>query len=257
MSVLSLGILGAGHLASYCVAGLRNANDQRSIVLSPRNKRTASQIAQTHHCQIAESNQQVIDQSDIILLAVRPHQLDDLLIDLEFKPSQLIISAIAGITLDQFQSYPNLSNHTIVRTLPTVCAEVNAGPVPLFPDNKQAFELLNSLGTVITLDNEAQFDIATVHACMNGWLYFWLDEMVSWTKAQGIPPEQAYQLTQQTIQGALEMSILKQNTLQAFGHSIATPGTYTLAGLQSLESKHSLEDWSDTMQLVLNKLKQG
>ena len=79
MTALSLGILGSGHLASYTVAGLRNDDDYRNITLSPRNKETALTIAANHDCKIASDNQDVIDQSEIVLLAVRPHQLDELM----------------------------------------------------------------------------------------------------------------------------------------------------------------------------------
>ena len=75
----TLGILGTGHLASYTVAGLRNNSDNRKIIVSPRNSNTARALAESYHCEIAASNQDVVDRSACILLSVRPHQLDDLL----------------------------------------------------------------------------------------------------------------------------------------------------------------------------------
>jgi len=251
----SLGILGTGHLASYTVAGLRNAGDDRNVFVSPRNREVAKALSEKHDCTIAADNQSVINQSEIVLLSVRPHQLSDLLTGLKFNTDQLIISAIAGVTIEQLKTYPQLSSNTIVRTLPSVSAEVNSGSVPLFPDDNNAHKLLKSLGTIIILENESSFDIATVHACTHGWVYFWLDEMIKWTIDQGINPHQAQIMIKQTVQGAIDFSNHQQDSLDGIGNSIATSGTYTLAGLEKLRCNHSLEDWATAMQLVLDKLK--
>jgi len=255
MTTTTIGILGTGHLASYTVAGLRNKSGSINIILSPRNSTIAKGLAENYNCEIATSNQQVVDRSNYILLAVRPHQLDDLLEGLTFQSSALIISAIAGISIDQLKSYSNLKNSNIVRTLINVSAEVNVGPVPLFPDNRQAGQLLANLGTLIVFDDESAFEIAIVHGCMHGWIYFWLDEMVTWTIQQGLNPEQAEKMIKQTVQGALDLSDQKNLTLKEIGSSIATTGTYTLSGLQELNSGHSIKAWSNSMQSVLKKLK--
>ena len=257
MASTTLGILGTGHLASYTVAGLRNNSDTRKIVLSPRNCEIAQQLSKNHQCEIADTNQHVVEQSNIVLLAVRPHQLDDLLEGLNFESSTVIISAIAGISIQQLKSYANLKNLTIVRTLLNVSAEVNVGPVPVFPDHPQAKLLLSNLGTLIAFEDETAFDIAVVHGCMHGWIYFWLDEMVSWTNEQGLDRNQAEVMIKQTVQGAIDLSNHKKQSLKQIGQSIATEGTYTLSGLKNLNKNDATKAWSTSMQFVLNKLKQS
>lgn len=254
MTIKTLGILGTGHLASYTVAGLRNKSDSLKILLSPRNHATAKSLEKNYRCEIAKNNQEVINLSDCVLLSVRPHQLDQLLDGLNFPPCKLVISAMAGVSIAQLEAYSNLSHSKIVRTLVNVSAEVNKGPVPLFPDNTDAGELLGRLGTLISFEDEAAFDIAIVHGCMHGWLYFWLDEMVSWTMKQGLDREQAENMIKQTVQGAIDLSDDKQATLNEIGVSIATEGTYTLAGLQQLQDSGALKAWSNSMQTVLGKL---
>ncbi len=101
MVTTPLGILGTGHLASYTVAGLRNNAGNIDIILSPRNRTVARNLAKKYDCEIASSNQDVIDRSNYILLAVRPHQLGDLLDGLVFESAELVISAIAGMSIKQ------------------------------------------------------------------------------------------------------------------------------------------------------------
>ena len=164
---------------------------------------------------------------------------------------------MAGVSIDQLKSYSNLKDLNIVRTLLNVSAEVNVGPVPLFPDDPQARKLLANLGTLITFEDESAFDVAIVQGCMHGWIYFWLDEMVNWTIEQGLSPQQAEEMVKQTVQGAIDLSDHKNASLNQIGSSIATDGTFTLSGLEALNSNHSLQAWPKSMQLVLEKLKQA
>ena len=118
----TLGILGIGHLATYTVTGLRHSGDTRRIILSPRNVENAQHLASNFDCEVAQSNQAVIDQADMILLAVRPFQLDDLLADLHFLKHKIVISAVAGVSLTQLNAKAVLPER-LALILPAVAAE--------------------------------------------------------------------------------------------------------------------------------------
>src|SRR5210317_1892623 len=156
----SLGILGVGHLATYVIAGLRRAGDQREILLSPRNAQRAQALVKEHRCVQERSNQTVVERARIILLSVRPHQLESLLEPLEFKADHLLISCVAGVSLEHLRSL--VGDAQVVRTLPLACAEVGEGAVPLFPEHPEARALLSQLGELVLLGSEAQFELASV-----------------------------------------------------------------------------------------------
>ena len=174
---------------------------------------------------------------------------------LKFQHQQIVISAIAGISIEQLSTYSNLNECELVRTLPGVSAEVNAGAVPQFPANDIAFDLLKGLGQVVVLDNESQFELACTFGCLHGWLYFWFDELVSWTHNSGMDPQQAKQMVLQTIQGAISFSDKSNASLTEIGNQIATPGTYTLKGLEQFKSNGAFELWSETLEQTLINLK--
>lgn len=250
----TLGILGTGHLASYSVAGLRNAGDEREIIVSPRNADTAANLAANYGCQVAQSNQDVIDRCEFVLLAVRPQQAAGMLDGLAFRPGQKVISAMAGITIDQLQAQPSLEECELYRTLPSVSSEISRGPVPLYPAGKRVEFLLAGLGEVIVFDQESMFDTASLLGCMHGWIYYWLDELVQWTIARGMAPGQAEAMVKHHVLGATELSEHKQESLLSIANSIATEGTYTLTGYEVLKDRHSLTDWTDALEMVSGKL---
>jgi pyrroline-5-carboxylate reductase len=70
--VETLGIIGTGRLASFLVGGLRHAGDRRRIVLSPRGAETAAHLAAHYGCEVAATNQDVVDAGGATIVAVPP-----------------------------------------------------------------------------------------------------------------------------------------------------------------------------------------
>lgn len=243
-----VGFLGAGHLASYTVAGLRHAGDRRRLLVSPRNAEVAAQLAEQHGCEIAPSNQVLVESCDVVLLSVRPDQHSSLLADLQFKKGQLVISVMAGVSTADLRKQSNLTDATLVRSLPIQCSAVGVGPVPVYPANDVAEGLLGLLGSVVVLSSEEQFETASTLGCMHGWVYPWLAAMSAWAEQQG--------LDQAAVAGALAYSESKgASEVAAIGEGIATEGTYTLAGLDVLQQAGGVEGWIEAMNLVSEKAK--
>ncbi|WP_116473917.1 NAD(P)-binding domain-containing protein [Zobellella maritima] len=251
MTTPSLGILGVGHLATYTVTGLRNGGDQRRITLSPRNADVSRRLAERCQCSIAGSNQEVVEGSDIILLAVRPERLNELLESLRFKPGQLVISVLAGVSLTQLRQHPALQAATLVRVLPPASVEVGAGPVPLFPANAAAEALFGTMGKVIVLESEALFDVALAHGCLHGWSYFLVQQLIDWSIGQGMSKEAARQMVVHSIGSAMALAESRPELDYGdIGNAIATPGTFTLQGLQQIKEDNGLQAWCDAMDMV-------
>ncbi|MDP5290913.1 NAD(P)-binding domain-containing protein [Oceanimonas sp. CHS3-5] len=251
MTPPTLGILGVGHLATYTVTGLRNGGDQRRIILSPRNAQAASRLAEQCGCEIADSNQQVVEGSDMILLAVRPQSLSELVQGLTFKPGQVVISAMAGVSLQQLRHYPALQGATLVRALPPASVEVGAGPVPLFPANAAAETLFGTMGKVIVLESEALFDVALAHGCLHGWSYFLVQQLIDWSMDQGMSKEAARQMVVHSIGSAMALAESRPELDYGdIGNAIATPGTFTLKGIEQIRATNGLQAWCDAMDTV-------
>jgi len=246
-----LGILGVGHLASYCVRGLRNSGDQRSILLSPRGRKVANTLAAECQCSIAETNQTLVEQCDVVLLAVRPADLDALLGGLKFRKKQTVISVIAGVSLDQFRKYPELQPTTLIRALPSNSAEVNAGPIPLFPQNPIAEELFSHLGQVVVLTSEELFDTSLAHACLHGWSYFLIQALIDWSQQQGMEPATARQMVAHAISSSVAFAEANPDlSYQEIGESIASEGTFTRKGIDQIQANNGIKSWVDAMEAM-------
>ena len=75
---MQLGFIGTGEITLSIVTGLNSSGvTAHSIWLSPRNSAVANELANRFHgISVASSNQEVLDHSDTIVIAVRPRRWD-------------------------------------------------------------------------------------------------------------------------------------------------------------------------------------
>lgn len=249
-----LGVLGIGHLATYTITGLRRSDDTRRIILSPRNAEQAKHVAKQFDCEIAPDNQTVVDQSDLILLAVRPFQLNELLASLQFPKDKIVISAAAGVSLSQLREKADLPEK-LALILPGVAAENSKGFVPVFPDIAEVIELTDSLGKTILLEKESQFDEAASFACLNGWMYRFFNEQVNWLIEHDIDAENARQIVLNNTLGAAQYALCRpQHSLTELTDEIAKEGTYTKLGIEHLEASGGFDNWNAALDMIKDKL---
>ena len=246
-----LGFIGAGHLASYTIAGLRRAGDQRDIILSPRNAEKAQQLSSQYNCSVAASNQAVVDAADIVILAVRPPQALVVLSELTLRPEQCLISVVAGISVSQLRS-AMLGGAEVCRSLIVSSAAYNKGAVSLYPANYLAQQLLGCLGEIVTLELEKDFDLSLAAMCANGWMYKLVESLEQPMLAAGMPPSAARKLVVQSIVGTMaHIENSPAMDLSEISAGIATDGTYTKIGLDILEQQQAFDPWQDAIQTLL------
>lgn len=222
----TLGIIGVGHLASYFVAGLRHAGDQRRILLSQRNAEVSADLAKRYQCEVLSDNQSVADQADIVLLATRPAHSLVALQGITLRPTQLVLSVVAGVSIDDLREYAAPAD--IARCLPLAPAEVAAGATPLMLNNPRAHQLLSQIATVVCVEDEKTFELAGVASCTSGWVFQMIAELQAWLEKAGMSQQQARTIAIETFHGAAHLAKMQPDlNLQTQADTIGTEGTYT------------------------------
>lgn len=250
-----LGYLGTGEFASYTVAALRKNGHEGRIVLSPRNAATAARLAAGYGCEVAQSNQAVVDASDMVVLSVRPDQLERLLDGLTFRDSQVILSAVAGKTISQLHANGNLPS-AIVRFLPSSFIEFSEPFWPCYPANERVGKLLGACGHLIVFNTEDQFDAALLAGCTNCWIYAVLDELTGWFVRRGLGESTARELVARNVLGATANVLANPDReIGAIVDGIATTGTFSLAGLELMREADAFKPWTDALDGLAGKLK--
>ena len=118
MGSRTIGIIGVGEIASAIVEGACAGDDHPDFFLSPRSAERSARLANDFdRVEVCERNQDVIDRSELIILAVLPQQTEAVLAELDIPADRTVVSAIAGVST-QVLSPLLPQNPSIVRIIP-------------------------------------------------------------------------------------------------------------------------------------------
>lgn len=249
----SIGILGVGELTEKVVRGLRNGGFDGPILLSPRNRERGQALVADCACTQLHSNAQVVEQAELLIVGVRPADLATLAGEVSIKPGQWLVSLVAGE--DRARLANLFPGARCARGMLSYAAEYNQTTVALTPSTPGVEQLLGSLGRLVVLADDAQFELGTVAACINGWFYFLLHDLQGWLADKGLPEPLARQLLLSSLQDCLACADQQPaKSLKALGESIATPGTYTAKGLALLNHSQAGAQWKAACEVVLDGL---
>jgi pyrroline-5-carboxylate reductase len=223
--VESIGIIGAGEIAAAMVDGLRDvAVDTPAIFLSPRNAKTADELAARHRAvQVCEDNQSVIDQAELVLLAVRPDVVRDVLEPLDVPGDRVLVSAVAAWSVEELNAL--LDNEvTVVRAIPLPAVRQRRGITALYPGHPVVEELFNQLGgTVVAPRPEILDAFSAATASISTHLHY-LDTVARWMTRQGVAPDAAERYVRTMFSG-VEAALDDYGTsLADLGQAHETPG---------------------------------
>jgi pyrroline-5-carboxylate reductase len=245
-----IGVLGVGHIAADLVTGLlRAGTPPEALLLSPRGQETAQALHAAHGIPIAADNAALVAASDIVLLCVRPQVAVTTVTGLPWRKGHLLLSVAAGISRATLAAAATPAE--VVRAMPISAARLGASPTTLHPDETRARAVLERVGPVLPIDDEAVFERATVSAAMYGWVFALLGESAAWLEAAGLDAVQARALSTGTFAAAAALIGSDDIPVPARLAALATPGGITQAGLDRLEQAGMWPVWRSAFDAAL------
>lgn len=256
---MNLGFLGAGTITSAIVTGLHSEIDQRySIRLSPRNSVVAAELAgRFPSVSVASSNQNVLDESEIVVIAVRPQVAREVLSGVQFRAGHDVVSLVSGFSVQQLAGLVAPAAR-ITRAVPLPLAAKRRSPTAIFPRNPAAIELFASLGEAFGVESELEFDaLCTVTATMAAYFQF-ADGIASWLTRHGISQGQSRDYVARILSG------LSHTAMEAPGLSFqslrvdhATRGGTNEQLVNHLIENHVFETLSAGLDGILRRVTAG
>lgn len=208
---MDVGFIGTGAITEAVVTGLCEAGAPGlSVLLSPRSVERSRRLSERHAAvEVAEDNQQVVDQSNLVFLAVRPQDAGAILDALHFRPEQPAASFIATVDSAEIQRRIRPAQ-LIGRIAPVPPIARRRGPVAMCPTNRSLAELFEPIATVIQVNEESQLDAFFSASALMAPYFELLETVSAWLRAQGVDAEQADRYT-----GSLFRGIARKSTRPA------------------------------------------
>ncbi|KRA14605.1 pyrroline-5-carboxylate reductase [Lysobacter sp. Root604] len=180
------------------------------------------------------------------LLAVKPQVMRSVcaaLAPLAQSQRPLVISIAAGITAGQLDLWLG-DGQAVVRAMPNTPALLGAGITGLYanaataePQRARAAALLDAVGPTVWIAEEAQMDAVTaVSGSGPAYVFLLAEAMQAAGVAQGLAPEAARALVNQTLLGAATMLSQSDESAQVLRARVTSPGGTTQAAIETFET---------------------
>ncbi len=208
----------------------------------PRAER-ATELEQKYAVHTATDNATVVARSDILVLAVKPQVMQQVLEPLQaaiVSKRPVLVSVAAGVTLEQLGQWtsPELP---VVRCMPNTPALVGAGVSGLCagpgvsPAQQQAVTaVMRSVGPVHWVDGEPQLDaLMAISGCGPAYFFAFMEHLQAAGTALGLPAPMAAELAQQTAWGAAKLVHDTGTDPAELRRRVTSPGGTTQAALES------------------------
>jgi pyrroline-5-carboxylate reductase len=240
-----LGFIGAGNMGEALVKGLiaSKAAKPSQILVSARRPERVQEMVRLYGVRGA-SNAEVARESDVLVLAVKPQILDQVLRDIapEVPRDRLVISVAAGVPIAAIERrlHPPLR---IVRAMPNTPATVGAGATAIAlgehateADLAAAKTIFDSVGLTVVLD-ENQLDAVTgLSGSGPAYMFLIIEALADAGVKVGLGRRSAMQLAAQTMLGSAKLLIESGQHPGLLKDGVTSPGGTAIAGLHTLEA---------------------
>ena len=211
-------LIGAGNMGTSIAKGLI-ANQWPAELITFCEQQTARHATLKHEfpqCNIIATAKDITRAPDVIILAVKPHDMAQVCKSLSQHQTfndALYITVAAGLPISCYQTWL-AESATIVRCMPNTPAAIGLAMTGLYTaddtrqDDKQlADQILSAIGKTLWVDKESMLDAVTaVSGSGPAYLFYLMECMQNSGQTLGLSREESYALTLQTMLGAAQLA---------------------------------------------------
>jgi pyrroline-5-carboxylate reductase len=220
-------------------AGLVQASNLRAS--DPSSAARTAFSAETG-CPAGADNQPVVEESDVLLLAVKPQSMTGLLAEIRpWLRTPLVVSIAAGISIQQLRSGPG-EICRLIRVMPNTPCLVGASASAYSPAPGTSAEdvalvdrLMNAVGKAFSVPEGLLDAVTGLSGSGPAYVYVIIEALADGGVRAGLPRDIALALAAQTVLGAAKMVLDTGAHPAVLKDMVASPGGTTIAGLHALE----------------------
>ncbi|MER2063511.1 MAG: pyrroline-5-carboxylate reductase, partial [Alkalibacterium sp.] len=238
---MNIGFIGFGNMAKAIAKGLID-NDvvkKEHLYFSTRSEESRMSIVESWHINGLASNQAVVDHSDVLLLAVKPHQVDQVLSELKIPSDRLLLSVVAGYSTSQLTQYVPLKQ--VIRTMPNLNAQVNASMTALVEnkevhdeDMEKAKTIFSAVGEVMVVPEDQLGIFIALAGSSPALVFLFIDTLARAAVKYGMPKDKATKIAAQAVLGSGKTVKEASDSPWNLIDHVSSPGGITVEAVLSL-----------------------
>ena len=244
---MKIGFIGAGNMGRAIINGWLNqhAVTGEEIYLHSTHRSSYEPYAQAQGLHACASNEEVVNQADLVFLAIKPAQLRTVLLEVKaalLRKRPVIVSMIAGCDLATMRKILDQAELEMIRIMPNVNVEIAAGMTALTRNEfvttdhwQEVVSLFDTIGTTIELAEDKFSIFAALAGSSPAFIYFFIDALARAGVKYGLDKVTATQIAAQVVQGSAQKTLATTKTPWELVDEVCSPGGTTVAGLLAME----------------------
>ena len=242
---MKIAFIGGGNMGEAILAAVltNKLAAIRDITVSDVSEERRQYLSQKYAVKVSADNLHAITGKDIIVLAVKPKILANVMAELigHLKPNQLVLSIIAGATINTLRQ--GLNHKSIVRSMPNTPAQIGKG-VTVWTTTKEvtdqqkktASAILGAMGKEFHASDESFLDVATaVSGSGPAYLFYFVESMVDAAVKIGLPRDMAKEMVIGTVIGAGHLIEQSGEEPSELRRMVTSPGGTTAEAIRKFE----------------------
>ncbi len=240
---MKIGFIGSGNMATALAKGFISSGkvQAKELTISDKFPKSLEKWAETDVF-TTENNSEVCNKSELIILAVKPNILPNVLNEIkDLLNDKIFVSIAAGVTLDTMEQILG-KDVKIIRAMPNTPAQVGCGMTVLSPNKnitdaelKAVDDIFCGAGSTVILEEKYINAATALHGSSPAYVYMLIDAMADSGLKHGIPKELGLKLAAKAVEGAARM-VMETGTHPAkLKDAVCSPGGTTIAAVLELE----------------------
>ena len=244
MNYRVLGVIGCGNMAYALVKGLKAAGSGFEATVGFDISPARLELFQRELAvEPVSSNEEVVKRADVVLLAVKPAQVRQVLSEIkdQLTVNKLLVSIAAGVSTACIEEMIE-QGVPVVRVMPnTPClvgqgfSAVAAGRAASVEDEEVVAEMLAAVGEVCRVPESYMDGVTALAGSGPAYIYLVAEAMTDAGVEVGLPRDLARTMALKTMVGAVAMMEITGRHPAVLREEVTSPGGTTIAGLRELE----------------------
>ncbi|WP_010520958.1 pyrroline-5-carboxylate reductase [Aquimarina agarivorans] len=241
---MNITVIGGGNMGLTYALSIHKNFDEATIAIIEKDAEKITHLKNTTPFAIHTNENECLTNANIILLAVKPQASNLVFKNIAhlIKPNQLIISIMAGVTMESIKIGLNATK--IVRAMPNLPAQVGRGVTGYLlsdtitlDEGLQIQQILSATGKAIKVFNEDAIDaITALSGSGPAYVFYFMNAMIEQAAAFGFNEKEAKSIILQTFLGTASLFEKSEDSAQLWIDRVTSKGGTTHAAVTSFKA---------------------
>lgn len=243
---MKIGFIGTGNMGSSIIKGILSSKFEKSenINIFDLDKEKVNNLVKEYGVNAVNSEKELAENCDIIILSVKPHIIPIVLKNLSgnVKKDTIILTIAAGISISVIENALG-EDKKVVRTMPNTPAQVLSGMTAVtFNKNIEnsekeiIFKLLNSFGKSVEIEEKLMHAYTGISGSLPAYVYMFMEALADGGVLCGMPRNKAYEIVAQTVAGSAKMLLETGKHPGQLKDEVCSPAGTTIEAVRVLEN---------------------